>query len=102
MVVPFDDTKSGTSEVFREQTGDVQALATGTGIDMASLQRAWDNVFAALDQIDAYKLSALEAMKTTVRELTTQVTRSEPYLQRARATDAGGSAKAEGPTLQLR
>ena len=91
-----------TSEVLRDQSGDVQELATGTGIDMESLQRAWDNVFAALDQIDAYKLNALEAMKVTVRELTTQVQRSQTYLDRAAPEDANRHKTVEGPSLRLR
>jgi uncharacterized protein YaaN involved in tellurite resistance len=92
-----------TSSLLRDQTGDVESLATGTGVDMGSLQRAWDNVFAALDQIDAYKLNALEAMKVTVRELSGQVQRSNAYLERSRGTDAGArsAARDEGPTLRL-
>ena len=54
-----------TSSVLREQTATVEGQAASPGIDMGSLQRAWDNVFAALDQIDTYKLRALEAMKIT-------------------------------------
>ena len=65
-----------TSGILRDQAATVEEQATQPGVDMASLQRAWDNVFAALDQIDTYKLRALEAMKVTVNELTQQVDRS--------------------------
>ena len=69
-----------TSELLKTQTADVEAQTTGTGVDLAALQRAWDNVFATLDQIDSYKSAALETMKVTVRELTGQVERSRAYV----------------------
>ena len=46
-----------TSGMLRDQAATVEEQATQPGVDMASLQRAWDNVFAALDQIDTYKLA---------------------------------------------
>jgi uncharacterized protein YaaN involved in tellurite resistance len=55
---------------------------------MGSLQRAWDNVFSALDQIDTYKLRALEAMKITVRDLSDQVERSHAQVDRLHSADA--------------
>ena len=55
---------------------------------MGSLQRAWDNVFAALDQIDTYKLRALEAMKITVHDLSDQVERSHAQVERLHSADA--------------
>jgi uncharacterized protein YaaN involved in tellurite resistance len=77
-----------TSSVLREQTATVEQQATSPGIDMGSLQRAWDNVFAALDQIDTYKLRALEAMKITVHDLSDQVQRSQAQVERLHSADA--------------
>jgi uncharacterized protein YaaN involved in tellurite resistance len=77
-----------TSSVLREQTATVEQQAASPGIDMGSLQRAWDNVFAALDQIDSYKLRALEAMKITVRDLSDQVERSQAQVERLHSADA--------------
>jgi uncharacterized protein YaaN involved in tellurite resistance len=77
-----------TSSVLREQTATVEGQAASPGIDMGSLQRAWDNVFAALDQIDTYKLRALEAMKITVRDLSDQVERSQAQVERLHSADA--------------
>jgi hypothetical protein len=62
--------------------------AAGPGIDMGSLQRVWDTVFAALDQIDSYKLRALEAMKITVRDLSDQVERSRAQVDRLHSAEA--------------
>jgi uncharacterized protein YaaN involved in tellurite resistance len=74
-------------------------------VDLAALQRAWDNVFAALDQIDSYKLNALAAMKVTVNELSREVERSHAYLERSqpteRATRTASGRSEEYSTLRL-
>jgi uncharacterized protein YaaN involved in tellurite resistance len=91
-----------TSSVLREQTATVEQQAASPGIDMGSLQRAWDNVFAALDQIDTYKLRALEAMKITVRDLSDQVERSQKQVERLHSTDATPPrVAASGQSLRL-
>ena len=97
----------GTSVLLREQSTEVETRATSPGVDMAALQRAWDNVFAALDQIDRYKLNALQAMKVTVRELTGQVERSKAYVERLGPGAAAPPAAEvrggdEGSTLRLK
>ena len=83
----------GTSVLLREQAATIEQQATNPGVDLASLQRAWDNVFAALDQIDTYKLRALEAMKVTVAQLTDQVERSQSHVERLHES----AAKQVGP-----
>jgi uncharacterized protein YaaN involved in tellurite resistance len=84
-----------TSELLKTQTADVEAQTTGTGVDLAALQRAWDNVFATLDQIDSYKFTALETMKVTVRELTGQVERSRAYVEHLERADGGQAPRAD-------
>ena len=90
-----------TSSVLREQTATVEGQAASPGIDMGSLQRAWDNVFAALDQIDTYKLRALEAMKITVRDLSEQVEKSHAQVERLHAADATPGRSAPGQSLRI-
>jgi uncharacterized protein YaaN involved in tellurite resistance len=90
-----------TSAVLRDQTTSVEGQAASPGIDMASLQRAWDNVFAALDQIDTYKLRALDAMKITVRDLSEQVQKSQAQVERLHSADATPSRIASGQSLRL-
>jgi len=84
-----------TSELLKTQTADVEAQTTGTGVDLAALQRAWDNVFATLDQIDSYKSTALETMKVTVRELTGQVERSRAYVEHLEQADGAKAPRAD-------
>jgi uncharacterized protein YaaN involved in tellurite resistance len=82
-----------TSELIRDQAQQVEDQATSPGVDLPSLQRAWDNVFAALDQIDTYKLRALDAMNVTVSQLTDQVERSRKQVERLHDNE-----EKQGPT----
>jgi uncharacterized protein YaaN involved in tellurite resistance len=92
-----------TSGILRDQAATVEEQATQPGVDMASLQRAWDNVFAALDQIDTYKLRALEAMKVTVNELTQQVDRSQSHVERLHESEQRAElASRPGSSLELK
>ncbi|HEY3831258.1 MAG TPA: toxic anion resistance protein [Acidimicrobiia bacterium] len=92
-----------TSGILRDQAATVEEQATQPGVDMASLQRAWDNVFAALDQIDTYKLRALEAMKVTVNELTQQVDRSHARVERLHESEQRAElASRPGSSLELK
>jgi uncharacterized protein YaaN involved in tellurite resistance len=92
----------GTSGLLRDQAATVEEQATSPGVDLPALQRAWDNVFAALDQIDTYKLRALEAMKVTVNQLSDQVERSHAQVERLHAAETKQSPLASaGSGLQL-
>jgi uncharacterized protein YaaN involved in tellurite resistance len=75
-----------------------------SSVDLAELQRAWDDVFAALDEIDAYKARALEAMMGTVGQLRGQVERSRVALGTLPASEGGASfpeVSPSGPTSDL-
>lgn len=69
------------------------AQATGVGVDLGGLQRAWDNVSATLNQIDSYKSEAMATMKLTVHELTGQVERSRAHV--AHLAPAAGMRQAD-------
>jgi uncharacterized protein YaaN involved in tellurite resistance len=88
-----------TSQLLKEQSAEVHKQAASSTIDVEKLQRAFDNIYAALDEIDTYKLAALDTMQKTVTVLGQEVDRSQSYLDRARERDAktpaaivGGSA----------
>jgi uncharacterized protein YaaN involved in tellurite resistance len=76
-----------TSEMLRQQSGQLQQQASSSTVDVETLQKAFDNVFATMDAIDTYKAKAVESMATTVAALETQVGRSKSYLERARANE---------------
>ena len=76
-----------TSEMLRQQSGQIQEQASSSTVSVETLQKAFDNVFATMDAIDTYKAKAVESMATTVTALETQVTRSKSYLERARENE---------------
>ncbi|EFC83611.1 toxic anion resistance protein [Parafrankia sp. EUN1f] len=73
-----------TSELLRQQSGRIQEQASSSTVDVETLQKAFDNVFATMDAIDTYKVKAVDSLATTVAALETQVGRSKAYLERAR------------------
>ena len=80
-----------TSTMLRTQSAAINQEAAASTIDVAKLQAAFDNVYATLDEIDAYKLAALDAMTRTSDALKTQIDRAQPYIERALAGGAEGS-----------
>jgi uncharacterized protein YaaN involved in tellurite resistance len=78
---------TSTSEMLRQQSGQLQEQASSSTVSVEALQTAFDNIFATMDAIDSYKAKAVESMATTVAALETQVGRSKSYLERARATE---------------
>jgi uncharacterized protein YaaN involved in tellurite resistance len=77
-----------TSELLRTQSAKIGEQAATSTISLEQLQTAFNNVYATMDQIDAYKLQALDNMKKTVDALSTQVDRAQTYLQRAKQPDS--------------
>jgi uncharacterized protein YaaN involved in tellurite resistance len=82
-----NDMILSTSEMLRQQTGQIHEQATSSSVSVETLQKAFDNVFATMDAIDSYKVKAVESMATTVTALEQQVNRSKSYLERARANE---------------
>ena len=77
-----------TSELLRSQSAQIGEQAATSTVNLAQLQKAFDNVYATIDQIDNYKVQALDNMKKTVDALSTQVTKAQTYLERAKQPDA--------------
>lgn len=76
-----------TSELLRSQGTAIHQQATRATIDPAQLQRAFDNIFQAMDEIDRYKIEAAKSMKQTVQVLEGQVVRARTQLERSHASD---------------
>src|SRR6195952_453285 len=76
-----------TSEMLRQQSGQIAEQASSSSVSVETLQKSFDNVFATMDAIDSYKAKAVDSMATTVAALETQVTRSKSYLERSRANE---------------
>ncbi len=74
----------GTSQMLREQGTAIQQQAISTTVDLAKLQQAFQNIYAAMDAMADYKLKALDVMQTTVETLSSEVTQARSYLDRVR------------------
>jgi uncharacterized protein YaaN involved in tellurite resistance len=88
-----------TSEMLRTQSAQIGEQAATSTINLQQLQKAFDNVYATIDQIDSYKLQALNNMKVTVDALSTQVAKAQTYLERAKPDSSSSDLKlpAGGP-----
>ena len=78
-----------TSEMLRQQSAQIGEHAASSTINLDQLQKAFNNIYATIDQIDSYKQQALGTMKQTVDVLSAQVEKSQSYLQRAQRPDSG-------------
>ena len=79
-----------TSVMLRQQSGAINEQAASATIDIQKLQHAFDNIYATMDEIDSFKLKALDNMSQTVDALTTQIGKAQMYLDRARPGDQTG------------
>jgi uncharacterized protein YaaN involved in tellurite resistance len=87
-----------TGTMLREQTGRIHEQAASSTIPVETLQRAFQNIYDTMDNIDTFKVKALENMKQTVTTLTAEVEKSRGYI--ARAEGAAQAAKAaDAPSL---
>jgi uncharacterized protein YaaN involved in tellurite resistance len=82
--------------LLKEQSAKVHEQAASATIDLTQLQKAFDNIYTALDEMDSYKVAALDTMKTTVDALTHEVDRAQSHLERIKSRDAGAPAALEG------
>ena len=80
-----------TSVLLRQQSGAINEQAASATVDVAKLQTAFDNIYATMDEIDAFKLKALDSMSQTVDALTAQIAKAQAYLDRAKARDEAAS-----------
>jgi len=87
-----------TGEMLRTQTGAIHEQAASSTIPLETLQRAFQNIYDTMDQIDHFKLQALDNMKQTVETLGKEVEKSKGYIARAEGVNQG---KLEGGVSPL-
>src|SRR5512141_582790 len=78
-----------TGEMLRTQTGAIHEQAASSMIPLETLQRAFQNIYDTMDQIDQFKLTALANMKQTVDTLGNEVEKSKGYIARAEGVAQG-------------
>lgn len=96
-----NDMIDRTSQLLRENAGRVQEQAVNSGVSIDTLQRAYDNLFATLDQVDSFRKTANQNFATTIDRLQAQVASAEPYMERARRNELAndGSSSSGAPSL---
>jgi uncharacterized protein YaaN involved in tellurite resistance len=94
------DIIDSTSTLLREQTAQIHEQAASSTIPLETLQRAFQNIYDTMDEVDAFKVRALDSMKQTVGVLTAEVERSKGYIARAEGqAQAQAKVAASGPSL---
>lgn len=86
-ITALNETTAGiidsTGNLLKEQTAKIHEQAASSTIPLETLQRAFQNIYDTMDNIDTFKLKALESMKQTVTTLTSEVEKSRSYIARA-------------------
>ena len=83
-----------TGALLKSQTAQIHEQAAASTIPIETLQRAFQNIYDTMDAIDAFKMKALDSMKTTVNTLSTEVEKSKGYIARA---EGQSQAALQGP-----
>ena len=101
-ITSLNETTAGiidsTSTMLREQTGQIHEQAASSTIPLETLQRAFQNIYDTMDEVDDFKVKALASMKQTVDVLTDEVEKSKGYIARAEG-QAQAQKKALEPSL---
>ena len=87
-----------TGEMLKTQSSAIHQQAASSTIPLETLQKAFQNIYDTMDQIDQFKLEALGNMKQTVETLGKEVEKSKGYIARAEGVN---QAKLEGTTSPL-
>ena len=86
-----NNTIAATSQMLRQQTGRIQEQAVNSGVSVATLTKAFDDIFATLDEVENFKVKANANLATTIDGLTVQLERAKPQLDRARQLEAASN-----------
>jgi len=90
-----------TGEMLRTQTGAIHEQAASSMLPLETLQRAFQNIYETMDQIDRFKLEALGNMKQTVNTLSNEVEKSKGYIARAEGVEKGRLEGAASPLIPI-
>ncbi|MCB2087670.1 MAG: toxic anion resistance protein [Sphingomonadaceae bacterium] len=90
-----------TSTMLREQTGKIHEQAAASTIPLETLQRAFQNIYDTMDEVDQFKLRALDSMKQTVNVLSDEVEKSKGYIARAEGQSQAAAQLQDSKLLSL-
>ncbi len=102
-ITALNETTTGiidsTSTMLRDQTGKIHEQAASSTIPLETLQRAFQNIYDTMDEVDEFKVRALDSMKQTVNILTDEVEKSKGYIARAEGQAQAQAKVASEPSL---
>jgi len=81
-----------TSTMLHQQSADISKQASEATIDLEKLQAAFSNIYQTMDEIDSFKIAALDNMQKTITALSTEITKAQTYVDRTRSRDATSDA----------
>jgi uncharacterized protein YaaN involved in tellurite resistance len=81
------------SELLKTQGVEIQKQATESTVNTQVLEKAFQNIFQAMDAIDSYRAQALPQMEKTVTALEKSVENAKNYLSSRRENRIGDFAK---------
>jgi uncharacterized protein YaaN involved in tellurite resistance len=90
-----------TGEMLKSQTGAIHEQAASATIPLETLQRAFQNIYDTMDQIDRFKLEALDNMKQTVNTLSSEVEKSKGYIARAEGVEKAKLESSASPLTPI-
>jgi uncharacterized protein YaaN involved in tellurite resistance len=73
-----------TSQMLKSQSAAIAEQSTSATISLESLETAFQNIYDTIDQLDTYKVKAVETMALTVTALQTRLAEATEYLDRAK------------------
>jgi len=73
-----------TSQMLKTQSAAIAEQSTSATISLDSLQTAFQNIYDTIDQLDTYKVKAVETMQVTVDALQTNLAEATKYLERTK------------------
>jgi uncharacterized protein YaaN involved in tellurite resistance len=101
-ITSLNETTAGiidsTGKLLRENTAKIHEQASSSTIPLETLQRAFQNIYDTMDEVDTFKVKALESMRQTVETLSGEVEKSKGYIARAEG-QAQASRMSQEPSL---
>ncbi len=103
-ITALNNTTAGiidaTGQLMRDNTARIHEQAASATVPLETLSRAFQNIYDAMDSIDAFKLKALENMKQTATTLEGEIHKSKAYIARAEGQAQSGAAAESAGMLQ--
>jgi uncharacterized protein YaaN involved in tellurite resistance len=84
-----------TSQMLKTQSTAIAEQSTSATISLDALQTAFQNIYDTIDQLDTYKIKAVDTMAQTVSALQARLDEASKYLERAKPdTDPNAATSA--------